>query len=94
MGFDFHEAGRPAVNAATCTGCGQCATICPDEVLSLEDGKARPGKGIFLGCIACGQCVAACPTESITVTGRGMTADDRIPLPPPESRPAAMPSRP
>lgn len=82
MGFNFNEPGRPAVNIETCTGCGQCATVCPDEVLSLENGKARPGKGIFLGCIACAQCVAACPSESITVAGRGMTAGDRIPLPP------------
>jgi nitroreductase/NAD-dependent dihydropyrimidine dehydrogenase PreA subunit len=86
MGFDFHEAGQPAIDAVTCTGCGQCVKICPDEVLTLKGGKAQPGKGIFLGCIACGQCVAACPTESITVTGRGMAANDRIPLPPPEAR--------
>jgi nitroreductase len=42
----------------------------------LDGAKAVAGEGVFMGCIACGQCVAMCPTKSITVTGRGMTADD------------------
>ena len=82
MDFDFHERGVPAVNAATCIGCGQCVAVCPDHVLTLEDEKALPGDGEFLGCIACGQCTAVCPTESIVVSGRGMTPDDSFDLPP------------
>jgi nitroreductase/NAD-dependent dihydropyrimidine dehydrogenase PreA subunit len=81
MGFSFHESGRPTVNNDLCTGCAQCVEICPDEVFSLDNQKSRPGAGIFLGCIACGHCVAVCPVGAITVTGRGMTADDRRPLP-------------
>lgn len=81
MGLDFTEKGVPAVNRETCTGCGLCVDTCPDKVLELDEGKAKAGKGEFLGCIACGHCMAVCPTESIAVTGRGMTADDRIDLP-------------
>lgn len=82
MGVDFKIQGVPSVNHETCTGCGLCAEICPDRVLSLEEGKVQVGAGEFLGCIACGQCAAVCPTGSIAVAGRGMTADDRIELPP------------
>jgi ferredoxin len=82
VGFDLHEKGIPAVDQTTCTGCGLCAKVCPDGVLTLENSKAMAGKGLFLGCIACGQCVAICPTGSISVTGRGMTADDAFELPP------------
>jgi ferredoxin len=89
MGFSLKESGKPAVNAETCTGCGECVTICPSEVFSLKDHKAVPGKGEFLGCIACGQCIAVCPTNSIRVAGRGMMPDDRIELPPPERRASA-----
>lgn len=86
MGSDFAEKGMPAINTATCTGCGLCVEVCPDHVLALKDGKARAEEGVFLGCIACGHCVAVCPTESVAVAGRGMTADDRIDLPPASQR--------
>lgn len=81
MGFDLKEKGLPVVATETCTGCGLCVTACPDEVFRLEDGKATVTDGLFMGCIACGHCVAACPTRSITVTGRGMTANDAMELP-------------
>jgi formate hydrogenlyase subunit 6/NADH:ubiquinone oxidoreductase subunit I len=68
MGFSFHVRGQPEVNHGLCTGCGQCVQICPDEVFTLENQKARPGVGIFLGCIACGHCVAVCPVGAISVT--------------------------
>mgnify|MGYP004705461175 CR=1 FL=1 len=70
MGFVLTEKGMTTVNKDTCTGCGACVEACPDKVLTLVDGKARAGSGIFMGCIACGHCVAVCPTESITVGGR------------------------
>ncbi|MBN2579708.1 MAG: nitroreductase family protein [Pirellulales bacterium] len=89
MGFSFHVQGRPEVDSDLCTGCGQCVAICPDQIYTLENRKARPGQGVFLGCIACGHCVAVCPVGAIAVTGRGMTADDRRPLPDPASRATA-----
>jgi ferredoxin len=82
MGFDMREKGVPTVDRASCTGCGLCVKACPDEVLTLENKKAKAGRGKFMGCIACGQCVAVCPTGSVTVTGRDMRADDAFELPP------------
>ena len=86
MGFDLHEKGVPAINAATCIGCGHCATVCADGMFTIRDGKAHVGGGFFMGCIACGHCVAACPTSSITVSGRGMTPDDAFDLSPASER--------
>jgi nitroreductase/NAD-dependent dihydropyrimidine dehydrogenase PreA subunit len=82
MGCDLHEKGVPAVNEATCTVCGQCIAACPDQFLTIENGKVSPDFEAFLGCIACGHCVAVCPTESIAVSGRGMKPDDSFDLPP------------
>jgi ferredoxin len=82
MGYDLHEKGTATVDLATCTGCGQCAAICPDQVLTMRGGKPQVGQGLFMGCIACGHCTAVCPTGSITVAGRGMLPDDSFQLPP------------
>ncbi len=82
MGFDLREKGVPTVDQSICTDCGLCVQACADGVLTLESGKVRVGKGVFVGCIACGHCVAACPTGSITVAGRGMMRDDAFELPP------------
>jgi ferredoxin len=81
MSYTFKDRGRAIIDDAACTGCGLCVKNCPDEVLTLENGKACAGEGIFVGCIACGQCVAICPAEAITVEGRGMKRDDRLSLP-------------
>jgi ferredoxin/nitroreductase len=89
MGFSLKEKGRPAIDAETCIGCGQCVAICPDDVLSLDGGKAAAGRGEFLGCIACGHCMAVCPTGAIAVSGRGMTPEDRVELPPTAARATA-----
>ena len=89
MGFSFTDHGRAIVDDAACTGCGQCVENCPDEVLSLVNGKARAGDGIFIGCLACGQCVAVCPAAAIAVEGRGMTRDDGLRLPAVEPRATA-----
>jgi len=89
VGFDLREKGVPTVDDATCTGCGQCVKVCPDGVLVLEKGKPKGSNGWFTGCIACGHCTAVCPTGSISVAGRGMTADDVFELPPASQRAGA-----
>jgi ferredoxin len=91
MGYGLGTLGQPVIDENTCIGCGQCEKICPDEILTVENGKARPGRGIFMGCIACGHCVAVCPQGCIRVTGRGMAADDRIDLPPAAAKAGADP---
>jgi nitroreductase/NAD-dependent dihydropyrimidine dehydrogenase PreA subunit len=89
MTYSFLERGRPSVDGSLCNGCGKCVSTCLDEVWSLQDGKAVPGQGEFLGCISCGQCMAVCPSEAIVVEGRGMISGDRIELPPLERRATA-----
>jgi nitroreductase/Pyruvate/2-oxoacid:ferredoxin oxidoreductase delta subunit len=85
----YREAGNVQIDDRTCARCAQCAGICPAEVLVVEDGGVRVREDSLFGCIACGHCMMVCPEGSIRVTGRGLSPDDLLPLPPPEERATA-----
>ena len=85
----YREPGTVRVDEATCTHCGQCAKICPAEVLSLEEGRIVVHDDSAFGCIACGHCMMVCPTGSVQVRGRGLSPDDVTPMPEAERRATA-----
>lgn len=85
----YRESGKPRIDPNTCSQCGACAKICPAEVLAMDDGNISVRDDSFFGCIACGHCMMVCPEGAITVTGRGISPDDLLPLPAPEKRAGA-----
>lgn len=95
----YSEAGTVKIDEDACKQCGQCATICPADVLFMEKGQIHVRAESHFGCIACGHCMMVCPEESISVTGRGLSPSDLFPLPEreamatPESLAALMQSR-
>jgi Pyruvate/2-oxoacid:ferredoxin oxidoreductase delta subunit len=58
-----HKVNPPVGITENCTGCQQCAVICPSFVLDMIEAKAAVVRGEW--CIGCGQCGAVCPTEAI-----------------------------
>ena len=51
-----------------CTGCGECAAVCEESAVTLEDDRLM---GIDYGsCVRCGACARVCPTEALKA-GRG-----------------------
>ncbi len=44
-----------------CTGCGECASVCPVDAIRMEDGLPVVDED---WCIGCGVCVAVCPGEA------------------------------
>ena len=53
----------PVLNTSRCTGCGDCAAVCPTTCLAMAGDYPwlpRPGD-----CIACGACELVCPTGAI-----------------------------
>ncbi len=69
------------INDALCIGCGACVRDCPDELMVLENGRAKwPG-----ACMQCGHCAAVCPQGAITIPEYDM--DDVEPCVPETVRP-------
>ncbi len=66
----------PAVEAATCTGCGKCVEVCPVESMTLvtaNDPRRRTRKVARVledTCLGCGVCARVCPAGSISLAAR------------------------
>jgi ferredoxin/coenzyme F420-reducing hydrogenase delta subunit len=55
----------PSVQAERCVawkGCARCIKTCPQQAISLEEGRARVEK---LKCVSCGACLPVCPVGAI-----------------------------
>jgi dissimilatory sulfite reductase (desulfoviridin) alpha/beta subunit len=57
----------PTVTQEACSQCGECAAICPDEAIVLDD----PVRIDRDRCMACGQCILACPTGTLGEAVKG-----------------------
>lgn len=51
------------VNLEKCTGCGNCAEICPVTAIKIKKEKAV----ISDECVECGACVNECPNEALAL---------------------------
>lgn len=55
------------VDAEKCSGCGECARICPFKVMRYERGGAHV---LPEACWGCGVCRASCPSDAIALRDR------------------------
>ncbi|MBM3292922.1 MAG: 4Fe-4S dicluster domain-containing protein [Candidatus Aminicenantes bacterium] len=66
----------PKVEAAACTGCGECAAVCPVEAMALVSAndpafpKRKRAKLDPSICLGCGVCIRACRTKSLRLESR------------------------
>ena len=51
----------PAVNPDKCIACGICRDVCPQDNITLVDGKALCGTD----CAQCLACVHFCPQQAV-----------------------------
>lgn len=56
--------GGPGMCSFGCMGLGDCAAVCPNDAIYMENGIARIYTRL---CIGCGMCALACPNELITM---------------------------
>jgi uncharacterized Fe-S center protein len=52
-----HSTISPRINQGVCTACGMCIDWCPEDTISIVDGKAFINED---NCIGCGECLAVC----------------------------------
>ncbi|MDR2957634.1 MAG: 4Fe-4S binding protein [Coriobacteriales bacterium] len=60
------------INLMNCTGCGDCLSECPLELLTLVDSKvfqAEPEE-----CVECGRCADTCEHQTLCVESAHPTA--------------------
>ena len=62
-----------------CCGCKICATVCPQEAITLSEAEVADGRLVVRPrididaslCNFCGECVAVCPTHALSETVNG-----------------------
>lgn len=48
-----------------CTRCGDCVSLCPENVLAMDEGGLPIFQPSESGCTFCGDCADACPTDAL-----------------------------
>ncbi|MBO6011692.1 MAG: nitroreductase family protein [Oscillospiraceae bacterium] len=65
------------INEEKCVGCGLCVEDCPNDCISLVDGRARFVKP---ACIECGHCFAICPQGAVGMSGYDCPDEPAVPM--------------
>ena len=68
---------RIEINEALCKGCGLCVTVCPRNIIALQQDKLNikgfhpAGVEQMDRCIGCAFCATICPDSAIEVWKEG-----------------------
>jgi hypothetical protein len=57
-----HSTAKPSIKISKCVGCGECVKWCPQDAITLAEGKAQIDRK---KCIGCGECLAVCRFEAV-----------------------------
>lgn len=74
---ESQEFGREIMHwPSRCTGCGACASVCPEHAIRIEGGRPTAAPEVCRACIAAGraECIAICPAQARTLAGGSISA--------------------
>lgn len=64
------------LTAASCTGCGRCAAVCPAGVHTItQEGEHQI---CWEKCVGCGRCADECLSKAITLVGSACTPEELV----------------
>lgn len=55
------------IDAALCTGCRRCVTICPTDVFRMDEGAGKAHVAFPRDCHVCFLCVDDCEVKAISL---------------------------
>ena len=58
------------IDEVICNGCGICVSICPEDVLRLDERKKKAVIKYPKDCVACFVCESYCPAKCIEVSAK------------------------
>lgn len=61
--------------AHRCTGCGECAAACPDNVHEIRNGQHFTDRS---KCTFCGACEQECPSFALKIYGKTISLEDAV----------------
>jgi NAD-dependent dihydropyrimidine dehydrogenase PreA subunit len=70
--------GIESIDREICKGCGICFSVCPQDVLRMDEESTTPKIVYPEDCVACWACEMFCPVDAIHVT---LDQPMRIPSP-------------
>lgn len=56
-----------------CIGCGACVSTCPQNAISLLNGRAQQNRQL---CTGCGNCTRVCSQKARDISGKQMTVEE------------------
>ncbi len=61
--------GKPQLFPDRCTYCGECAAVCPPNVIWLTEERGEKTLTLsYCGCIFCGRCEEVCQSGAVKLT--------------------------
>ena len=66
--YSFFVKANAFIASDACTGCGQCAKLCPTNNITIQNGKSVWGGD----CTHCMACICRCPVEAIEYGKKSM----------------------
>jgi hydrogenase-4 component H len=71
--------GLPRVEGSRCIGCGGCVSVCPSNLISVEDdGPLARFTWMLERCTYCARCAEVCPEDAVSMSPSFETATNDL----------------